>query len=275
MKFSVLLPVYFRDKAEYLRDSLRSIYHYQILKPAEILILVDGPIPLSIKEVIELFLCEVGKDIVKVIYFKKRNGLAKVLNTGLKYCSNEIIARMDADDVSRPDRFLKQIEFLEKNPDVDVLGGYIKEWDEKLKIPLGIRKVPTSHSEIVQFAKYRSPFNHMTVIFKKRKILDIGGYPEDFRVMQDYALWCKAIKMGLKFANIPEILVDVRAGNSFFKRRKGSSYLKYEIKLFRYLTKIGFWGKKELVIYGTSRIAFRSLPSWLLSVVYRYCLRSK
>jgi len=275
-QFSVLMPVHYKDDPKHLKESLLSIYDNQTLKPSEIVIIADGPLPLLLERIILDFKSKI-KDKISFNYYvlPENKGLAFALNEGLRLCRNEWVARMDADDISRYHRFEKQWRFIVNNPQIDIIGGYILEFDEKMKKKIGIRKVPVCNEDIITFAKYRSPFNHMTVMYKRNKILSIGGYPVDLKKMQDYALWCKAIVSGLKMANLPTVLVDVRAGRSFIRRRKGITYLKYELLLQRHLRKIGFWSRKDFLMYGIPRVLLRLLPEGALETLYFKFLRGK
>ena len=268
--FSVLISVYNNDKPEWLSEALRSIYHYQTLKPSEIVIVIDGPINEDLYAVIEKFSNETG--IVKKILLSRNMGLFFALNEGLKCCSNEIIARMDADDISLPNRFEVQIRKMIENPEIAVLGSYIEEYDEEMKNKIGIRKVPVDFSEIIKFSKKRSPVNHMTAVFRKSIILSVGGYPP-IKNFEDYALWCKLIKYDHKIYNIPEVLVRVRAGYSLIKRRKGFTYLKNEIKLIKYLKNIGFYTYKDILLYSFPRLLTRIMPDTLMYYIYKRFLR--
>ena len=268
--FSVLISVYKNDKPCWLYEALKSIYHYQTLKPSEIVIVIDGPIDENLNNVIEKFSEETG--IVKKVTLEKNMGLHFALNEGLKYCSNEIIARMDADDVSLPNRFEMQIRKMLENPDIAVLGSYIEEYDEKMEGKMGIRKVPTTYPEVIRFSKKRSPVNHMTAVFRKSIVLSVGGYPS-IKNFEDYALWCTLIKSNYIICNIPEVLVRVRGGRTLLKRRKGLKYLKNEIKLIKYLKKIGFYTYKDILLHSIPRLITRLMPEEVLYFLYKNFLR--
>ena len=269
--FSVLISVYNNDKPEWLSEALRSIYHYQTLKPSEIVIVIDGPINEKLYAVIEKFSNEIG--IVKRIALRRNMGLFFALNEGLKHCSNEIVARMDADDISLPYRFEVQIKKMLENPRIAVLGSYIEEYDEKMENIIGIRKVPVTYFDVIRFSKKRSPVNHVTAVLRKSIVLSVGGYPP-IKNFEDYALWCNIIKNGYIICNIPEILVKVRGGVSLLKRRSGLEYLRKEIKLIKYLKEIEFYTYKDILLYSFPRLMTRLLPEKAIQFIYTNFLRN-
>ncbi len=268
--FSVLMSVYHKDNPIWLKQSLESIYFKQTLKPSEIVLVEDGPLPGDLKSVINEYKSKIN--ILKIISLPKNMGLWFALNIGLKHCSYEWVARMDADDISTSNRFEIQLKAIKKYPKAVIIGGYIEEFDEEMKKALGIRKVPITYKEILKISKFKCPFNHMSVIYRKSVILKEGGYP-NFKQQQDYALWAKLILKKYYMLNIPYILVKVRAGKSLIKRRSGWKYFRNEYKLLRYFLKIGFYSKKDFIIYGLPRLLFRFLPVSMLDFFYKNIFR--
>ena len=183
MNFNVLISVYFKEKPKYLEICLQSIM-VQTLKPDEVVLVEDGPISAELKAVVEQF-----RDALNIVSvpLAENVGLACALNEGLKHCKHELVARMDSDDIALPARFEKQVVFMQSNPDIAASSGVIEEFDEAGLVTTK-RVLPLVHSEIVAFAKKRSPLSHPAVIFRKSAVLDVGGYPL-FRNAQDYALW--------------------------------------------------------------------------------------
>ena len=242
MKFSVLMAIYLKDNPQHFKEALESVLN-QTKQPSEILIVEDGEISKELEKVI-INAQNNNKNIaIKQIKIETNKGLANALNKGIKESSNEIIARMDSDDICIKERFEKQISFLEKHPEISVLGGYVEEFDETLTQSKGIRKVPQNPEDVLRFAKSRTPINHMSAMFKKTDILNVGGYSRALRKIQDYALWIKLLNQGKKIANLPEVLLKVRAGKSMIERRSGYKYFQYEYMVFRLMYKIGFISK--------------------------------
>lgn len=265
-EFSVLITVYKDDDEKFFKDALHSIYHDQTVKPSEIIIVADGPLNGKLNCIIDDFtvscLC-----LVRFIALDINVGLAAALNIGLKSCSNELIARMDSDDVSLPKRFQLQLEFMNERQDVDVCGTYINEVDPETLTVLDTRKVPICHVDIIAFAQKRSPMSHPSVMFKKSTVLQYGGYP-DFRKSQDYALWSLLLKNGVTFANLPEVLLLMRTGRDLHKRR-GLSHFKYEMKVIYFQKKIGFITQKQFLINFLGRLALRVSPVFLRKIIYK------
>lgn len=269
MGFSVLLSVYNKEKAEYFTRAMRSIWDDQTLKPDEIVLVKDGPLNAALNAAIEKFQIQSG-DVLKVVSLEKNMGLGAALNEGLKHCSYELVARMDTDDISLPDRFEKQVKFMKDNPEIAVSSAWIEEFDEKDNT-VAIRKVPVGHEEIRKYAKSRNPISHPVTIFRKKPILAVGGYPVR-RKSQDYALWSLLLVNDYKFANIPDILLRMRT-NSEFLNRRGYSYLRSEISLMRTQVKIGLYNWPVFLRNLMIRSVVRLSPAFIKGLFYRYARR--
>lgn len=265
--FSVLISVYKKDDPKFLNIALRSVYDNQILKPEQIVIVADGPLQRSQMEVIEKICDDSGTNVVTLVELTQNVGLAAALNEGLKQCRNELVARMDADDISLPERFAKQIEFMHGHPDIDVCGTLIAEIDTDTEAYISTRKVPLSHDNIILFARGRSAVNHPSVVFRKSKVLAVGGYPL-FRKSQDFALWSLLIVNNSRFANIGEVLLQMRTGRDLMARR-GLSHLKYELQVINFQYKIGFITFGQFIKFATIRTVFRILPGVLKKMLYK------
>jgi glycosyltransferase involved in cell wall biosynthesis len=262
---TVLLSVYINDNIEVFKEAYLSIFHNQIMKPSEIVIVFDGPVSDKIEKFIEL---EIGNGIPIILVRSKTNiGLGAALNLGLSHASNDLIARMDSDDISLPDRIKTQFDLMVSNPDIDILGGYIHEFDQDNKF-LNYRKVPLSHRDIISTLDYKNSMNHVTIMFRKNKIIDLGGYETRFLSFEDYATWLKA-KKKLNFCNIPKVLVNVRINSKFLNRRSGLEYLKREIDFYKSYLIEGhisfFWFLTNIF----SRIFLRLAPKFILKFVYK------
>lgn len=269
IKFSVLLSVYKKEKACYLREALKSIYTNQSIKPSEIILVEDGPLTAELYKEIETQKNTLG-NILKIIKLDKNSGLGLALQKGILACSNEIIARMDTDDISCYDRFEKQINFLINNPDVDVLGGYMKEFIGDINNVICIKDAPVNNIE--KYMKFRDPVNHPTVILKKSKVLEAGNYQE-ILLNEDSYLWRRMLVCGSKFANIPEPLLYFRTSDDTYKRRGGWKYVKAEWLLQKKYKELGliswieFW---ENIILKT---IVRIMPNFTRKLIYLKLLR--
>lgn len=270
--FSVLISVYKKEKAEYLKQALQSIIE-QTLKPTEIVIVKDGILTKELDECIEDFQRQNPK-LFKILSFKENRGLGLALRDGVKACKYEYIARMDSDDISKPDRFEKQFNYLQKHPETALLGTWITEFSKDENKPDTVTKLPCTHREIMKFAKSRNPFRHMTVIFKKQAVIDSGNY-RDFLWFEDYDLWIRMLQNGYLSANIPEYLVNVRADKNMFARRGGWKYLKQDLRFQTYLKQINFISWRKYVSNIIIRTTVRIIPNKIRTLFYGNFLRIK
>lgn len=175
--------------------------------------------------------------IFKTYALQQNQGLGKALNFGMQKCSNELIARMDTDDIAEPNRFELQIKEFEEDKELMLCGGQIAEFADNQTEITGYRNVPLKHNEILNFAKKRNPFNHMTVMFKKHAVQSVGGYI-DMPYFEDYWLWARMLRVGCKAKNIDQVLIRVRAGQDMIARRGGLSYTKCIIKFEKAMNRI-------------------------------------
>jgi len=265
MKFSVLISIYSKEDPLFLEKALVSIEE-QTLPANEIVLVKDGPLTSELDGVIVKH-CKHSKIPYKVLALERNVGLGEALNEGLKHCSYNRIARMDTDDIAMPERFEEQIETLVENPDIDVLGSWISEFYVDPENPTGERRPPRDHFSIVQYAKYRNPINHMTVIFRKDAVETVGGY-KTMNGFEDYYLWIRMLQKGYIFKNLDEILVKARTGNDMILRRQGWSYVKNEWHFLNSIWKLGFLSTYEYMRNLFLRLTPRLLPAFVLKKMY-------
>ena len=217
----MLISIYKKNSSEELNRCFNSI-KIQSYIPNEIILVIDGPIDdknlLEIKKWNEILP-------IKTLKLNKNMGLAYALNYGMKFCNYDWVFRMDIDDVCAKDRFLKQKKIIKTNTDIDILGGNILCFESYPNFFSG-RTVPSSFNQIRKFMKFRNPVNHPSVFFNRKRILDIGGYP-NARLGQDYLLWIKSVINGLKIQNTKDILVYMKVDKNSYSRR-GLINLKYD-----------------------------------------------
>ena len=243
------MAIYRKERPEFLRMALESIIN-QTVVPDEIVLVEDGPLTNDLYSVINDY-----EEYLHVVVNEKNLGLGLALNKGLLTCRNELVARMDTDDISENDRFEKQLRFFLKHPSCSILGGQIDEFVNNPEDVLGKRVVPETDSEIKKYLKKRCPFNHVTVMFKKTDVIRAGNYQDWFR-NEDYYLWIRMAIEGFEFANLPDILVHVRVGTDMYMRRGGNKYFKsekgiqkllLEKKMIGYCTYVSNCGKRLIV----------------------------
>lgn len=232
-KFSVLMSVYKNDKLEFVEEAIESVIN-QTRKPDEIVIVEDGPVPEAIQKLLQEY--EAKCDYLKIVPLEKNVGLGNALNIGLDKCTYNLVARMDSDDISREDRFEKQIKEFEKDDSLSVVGGFISEFVDCKEKSIGIREVPLTNSDIAIQIKLKNPFNHMTVMFQKKDVLKAGNY-QDFFYYEDYYLWIRMALKNMKFKNVDSVLVNARIGEDMYKRRGGWKYYKSGVKLQNFMLK--------------------------------------
>ena len=216
MRFSVLMSVYYREQSKYLDCALKSIWDDQILKPDQIVLVQDGCLGEDLIKVISNWKLKL-KHKLTIISLKNNVGLGGALNIGLKSCKYELIARMDSDDISTPNRFKEQVDFFLKNKDIDVLGGYIEEFEGQE----GLIKYPLKNDSMLKYFGKRNPIAHVTVMYKASFFKSAGFYPTNTLLNEDTILWLNGFKSNCKFENLPLTLVKVRV-NEGYKSRRGS-----------------------------------------------------
>ena len=271
--FSILISLYSREKVEYFDSCMQSIWIDQTIQPNEIILVLDGQIGEELSQGVTKWQKIIGKSL-KVIPLNQNIGLGKALNKGLEYCSNEWVFRMDTDDICKPNRFEKQIQFIQSYPNVALFGGQIIEFNKDIEDSSGMKTVPISNNEIKKFAKKRCPFNHMTVAYKKSVIQELGGYQHHL-FMEDYNLWLRVIGKGYEVANLSEVILYARVGNGMHARRKGIEYIKSEKQLLNLKKELGLQNPIHANILFLIRSAFRLMPSSLLGIIYNTFLRKK
>ncbi|AYO52798.1 glycosyltransferase [Acinetobacter wuhouensis] len=273
MEFSILLSLYCKESPLALDECFLSIWQDQSVQPSQIILVLDGDIGIELHQIIDSWSLKIG-EVLKVIPLPKNVGLGQALNEGLKHCSNEWVFRMDTDDICKPDRFEKQIAFIKENPDVVLFSGQILEFDHDPKQANVLKEVPILHDDIVKFAQKRSPFNHMTVAYKKSVIDKVGGYQHHL-YMEDYNLWLRVIGAGYKVGNHPNVLLYARVGNGMHARRKGLEYIKSEKQLLDLKKKLKLQSPIYANLLFLGRSAMRLLPANLLGKIYNTFLRKK
>lgn len=267
--YSVLMSVYKKEKPEFLRESMQSMYD-QTVPTNDFVLICDGPLTDGLDNVIKEMQKKFDKRL-RVVRLDKNCGLGRALNVGVQECKNELIARMDSDDISVKKRIEKQLKTLEETG-ADVVGSNIAEYDEKMDKKTGRRVVPQMRDDIVKRMKKRNPMNHMTVIYKKSKVIEAGNYL-DMPGFEDYYLWVRMVKNGCRFCNIEEDLVKVRGGDGMTKRRSGVKYIETIRRFEKAIHELGFISSLECLVNTSERIVIASIPNGVRFLFYRKALR--
>ena len=258
-KFSVSMCVYGGDNPDFFDAAVESIVN-QTVRPDEIVLTVDGPIPQNIESVIEKYRALLTEPAIRfrVVYLEKNMGHGEARRIGFENCSNELIALMDADDLSVPNRFEKQLERFARGLNLSIVGGNIQEFIESPDNCIGKRIVPESDADIKTYMQRRCPMNQVTVMFRKSDVAEVGGYIDWF-CEEDYYLWIRLTLAGKQFANVPENLVNVRVGEEMYQRRGGWKYFRSEAKLQRFMLKKHLIGIPRYLINVSQRLVLQVL----------------
>lgn len=267
-KFSVCTSIYKNDKPDYVRVALDSMLVNQSVKPTEIVLVQDGPVPYELSRLLLEYKDKYG-DILNVIKLEKNGGLGNALKLGVENSKYDICARMDSDDICLYDRFEKQLKYLEDHPNCDIVGGQMTEFIGDPDNIVGKREVPLSNEDIYQYMKSRCALNHVTVMFRKASVLKVGNY-QDWFWNEDYYLWVRMMMAGCKFANIPDVAVNVRSGTDQYARRGGKRYFDSEIGIKKLMLKEGLISRPQYFINYVERFIIQlMLPNSVRGWVFR------
>lgn len=265
MKFSVLLSLYYKENPDYLIQSLNSVFG-QTLRADEVVLVEDGPLTPVLNKVIDEF--ESAHSEMKVVKLQKNGGLGKALNEGLKHCTYEIVARMDTDDIAKPDRFEKQLKEFVAQPDLDVCGAWMDEFEKDPINPVDIKKAPETHDELYRFGMKRNPVNHPVCMFKKSSVQLNGNY-QDYPLFEDYFLWARMMRYGCRFYCIQESLLNFRRSPDMLKRRSGWKYACTEIRFQCMLYGIRYISFGRMLKNISIRFPVRLMPNAWRTWVYK------
>ena len=272
--FSVITSVYKNDKPEFVRVALDSMLVHQSVKPNEIVLVQDGPVPVELSAILTEYE-DKYPELIRVIRLEKKGGLGNALKLGVENAKYSIIARMDSDDICMPNRFEKQLAYIEMHPECDIVGGQMTEFIGEPTNIIGRREVPLSNEDIYQFMKSRCALNHVTVMFRKESVLKAGNY-QDWFWNEDYYLWVRMMMAGCNFANIPDVAVNVRSGADQYARRGGKKYFDSEIGIKKLMLEKGMITRKEYIINYIQRFIIQlMLPNSVRGWVFRTFARKK
>lgn len=267
-KFSVITSIYKNDNPEFVRVALDSMLINQTVKPTEIVLVRDGLVP----EVLDKLLNEYETrypEVFNIIRLNQNGGLGKALKLGVESAKYDIVARMDSDDICLPNRFELQLQYMEAHPECDIVGGQMTEFIGKPSNIVGKRIVPESNEDIYNYMKGRCALNHVTVMFRKDSILKAGNY-QDWFWNEDYYLWVRMMMNKCVFANLNDVLVNVRSGEDQYARRGGMKYFKSEEGIQHLMLENKLINQWEYSVNVAKRLIVQLLLSnWLRGWVFR------
>ena len=267
-EFSLLLAVYAGDRSDYLERAFRSTVHEQQRRPGDVVIVQDGPVPEDLDTTLKQ-LIDSSPVPVQHLVLAENAGLGPALDAGLARCLFDVVARMDADDVSLPHRFARQIPLIEAG--ADIVGSALLEFSDDPQDPrhiVGRRTPPLAPDEIVTYSRFHDPFNHPTVVYRRSAVQAVGGY-QDLPLMEDYLLFARMLANGAKPANVAEPLVHYRVGAGAYARRGGMRLLRSEIALQRRFRELGITSRTEFARNVLIRGGYRLVPERLRRFAYR------
>lgn len=272
LKYSVLMSVYKKEKPEFLIESIESMLK-QTYSAEEILIVKDGPLTNQLDLILSNYKLS-NPELFSIVELKDNLGLGLALNEGLKSCRNELVARMDTDDISLDNRCELQVEEFVKNPHLCIVGTWINEFFDYPSNVLTSRIVPVDHKDIMKFSRRRSPFNHPTVMYKKSAVLNSGGYKNIMR-KEDIDLFVRMLHHGCFAKNIPKSLLLYRSNKDSLKRRKTWVNCMSYIKVIYSFWRMGYSSFLDFLIVFISQITFFIIPVWMLNIINNKILRGK
>lgn len=269
--YSALMTVYRKVRPSNLFESMKSVLN-QTVEPAEFVLVCDGPLTNGLNETIARYE-ESSLVPIKVVHLKENKGTAIATQVGLDHCSNDLIMKMDADDICISTRAELQLKEFENNPDLSLCGSYMAEFIGDEDNVVQIRKVPTEYEEIYQFSKRRNPFNNITVMYRKSSVEGVGGYGT-LRRAQDYELYARMLHAGCIAMNIPEVLSAARLDEDNLARRATLSNLQGFIKVRWMIHRTGHSSLIDFLIPCCAQLAYMLIPARARNVVYKKLLRS-
>lgn len=271
-KYSVLMSVYYKDTPDELKQSIDSMLAQTVLCDQFVLI-KDGAISIELSNIINKY-SEDNVGLFTIVELKENCGLGKALDIGLIECRNDLVARMDADDISLSTRCERLLQLFEENPELSLAGTNIDEFYEDPSNIVSSRVVPSDYKRICKFVKRRSPFNHPTVMFRKSEVIRCGGYGKMCR-KQDLDLFARMLNMGCYALNINESLLLFRSNEGNYRRRKSWEYCKSYIEVERENYKRGYCSFWDLIVVTVGQFIIYIAPMSVMKKLSDNFLRKK
>lgn len=268
--YSILMSVYCKAKPQDLDEAIESMMQ-QTLVTNDFVIVCDGPLTGELDQILESWEKK-HPGVFQIVRLPENVGIGAAANIGLQYCKNELIAKMDADDLSVPDRCEKQVALFAQNNELAVVGGFIAEFEKDTQKPFAIRKVPAQNEEIRKFARRRQPFNNVTVMYKKSAVLGVGSY-RNLNRCEDFDLYVRMLHAGYQARNIEDILVNVRVDNEGTSRRASFDALRGVMHSRGHAVKIGFASVWDYLVCVMGELLIVICPDAVRRFIYNKFLR--
>jgi glycosyltransferase involved in cell wall biosynthesis len=269
--YSILTTLYKNDSPEFLKQSIDSMLAQTVLTN-DYVIVADGPLTEELDEVLVGY--ENTHNFFNIVRLSENGGLGVALREGLKYCKNDLVARLDADDLSMPTRCEKQLALFDSDPDLVIVGSDMYEFDSNPDEITDLKHMPSSPEQIYKYGKRRNAFNHSSVMYRKSVIEEHGSY-STMRRSQDIELFSKILYAGCKCRNINEPLIKFRCGDTRVKRKKKWSNVKSDLRIFKNNYKMGYAGFGDYLYVVITQIGFFILPTKLAGYLYKKLFRTR
>ncbi|MGN1481365.1 glycosyltransferase [Porcipelethomonas sp.] len=267
-KYSVLMSVYKKESAQNLRESVDSMMN-QTIPPDDFVLYCDGVLTDELYREIERL--KLKYSVLNVVYSDVALGLGKALNNAIGYCKNDIIARMDSDDIARPDRMEYQLEAFIKYS-ADIVSAEVEEFVNSTNNIISVKTLPETDEEIKSYSKRRNPFNHPCTCFRKHQVYMAGGY-QDCPFFEDYYLWIRMLSSGCRGYNIQKPLLYMRSGKSMYMRRGGLKYTSHALKFRSIMYKMHYCSFVDFIFSCCGHILMGLMPGRLRMKMYSGILR--
>ncbi|HYI59295.1 MAG TPA: glycosyltransferase [Microlunatus sp.] len=264
-QFSLLMCLWAQDRPDFLSKAWDSTVVQQTRRPDEVVVVQDGPIGTALADTLGGLVAASPVPVQHVV-LEHNVGLGPALDRGLAACHHDVVARMDADDISLPQRFAVQLPLIEAG--ADIVGSALIEFGDDVEATEEVRIPPTDPEWIRSAAHFRDPFNHPTVVYRREAVQQAGGY-QDLPLMEDYLLFARMLAGGARPANVAEPLVYYRVGAGAYARRGGLALLRSEIALQREFRRQGLTTRREYVRNLVVRGGYRLVPTRLRQLAYR------
>lgn len=270
--YSVLMSVYYKEKPEFLSQAIESMLA-QTIMPEQFVIVEDGMLTEELNEIIDDYKTNYPH-LFTIVCLEKNSGLGVALDEGIQYCRNELIARMDSDDVSMPERCEKELKFFANCPELDIISGAINEFKEDPNNVVSIRRVPEHEDAIKKQMRRRSPFNHPAVMYRKSAVIKCGGYGSSAR-KEDHDLFSRMLNNGCHAYNIQEPVLYYRVGDDNIKRRKSWKNVSSYIEIMWISLKRGYCGVGDFIFVFVAQMFYFIAPTSLIEVLLNRFYREK